>query len=135
MTNRPPAIVIVAVFLYFATAMAALVGTCLLFPSALDDWLWKLNPGASDVFHRHRIALGTSLLTLAIATFGAARGLLKGKKWAWWFAVILFCVNLCGDLISFFLTRDLARSGTGVMVAATFLFTLTQARVRTFFKL
>jgi hypothetical protein len=135
MRNRPPAVLIVAIFLYFATAMAALVGTSLLFPSPLDVWLWKLNPAASEVFHAHRIALGTFLLTLAIATFAAARGLLKGKKWAWWFAVILFSVNVCGDLISFFLTRDLARSGTGVMVAAAFLFTLTQPRLRTFFKL
>ena len=135
MTNRPPAVLIVAIFLYFATAMAALVGTCLLFPSPLDDWLWKLNPAASEVFRAHRIALGTFLLTLAIATFAAARGLLKGRRWAWWFTVVLFCVNLSGDLISFLLTRDLTRSGTGVMVAAAFLFTLTQPRVRAFFKL
>jgi hypothetical protein len=53
-------------------------------------------------------------------TASAGIGFLHARKWAWWFAV-LFTVDGCGDLISFFITGELLKSASGVAVCSVFL--------------
>jgi hypothetical protein len=77
---------------------------------------------------------GVLLLALAVGTAGAATGLLRRRKWAWWFAVLLFAVNGFGDLASYFVTRDWLRSASGVVVCSAFLYALSRQRVRFYFK-
>jgi hypothetical protein len=68
---------------------------------------------------------------LAVGTAGAAVGLLRGRKWAWWFAVVLFAINGCGDLVSLFWTKEMLKSGSGVLIAGAFLIALS--RVKNYF--
>ena len=70
---------------------------------------------------------GVLLLMLAVGTASAGRGLLRGKKWAWWFSVVLFTVDGCGDLVSFFFTKDALRSGLGLLICTVFLVVLFNA--------
>jgi len=49
---RPVAITVVTCFLYLATAIAAVIGISLLFPNALLDRLWELNPAGAALFTR-----------------------------------------------------------------------------------
>ena len=70
---------------------------------------------------------GVLLLMLAVGTASAGRGLLRGKKWAWWFSVVLFTVDACGDVVSFFFTKDALRSGFGILICAVFLAVLLNA--------
>src|SRR5215510_12733190 len=103
---RPVGLTVIACFLYMATAIAIVVGASLLFPNPLLDRLWKLNPAGAAVFHAIGRVSGLFLLFLGCSTFFAARGLLRGQRWAWWFAVVLFALDITGNVISFFLVHD-----------------------------
>lgn len=121
-------------FLFLATAIAAVVSASLLFPNALLDRLWELNkPGAAAFRAMGRIA-GVLLLALGVATAAAGRGLLRRRRWAWWFAVASFTVNGCGDVAGLVATRDWLRSGSGVAVAAAFVYALTRPPTRRWFR-
>jgi len=74
------------------------------------------------------------LLALAVVALVTAVGLLVGKKWSWWVAVLLFSVNGLGDLITLIAARDLARSGSGVLVASLFLYLLMRPDARRHFE-
>src|SRR5579859_1646711 len=104
--SRPKTIPIVAAFLFVATAIASIAGVSLLFPNRLLHLLWKLNPEGAVLFHSIGPVSGVSLLALAAGTFAAARGLLAGRRWAWWFSVALFAIDACGNVVSYFLIHD-----------------------------
>jgi len=130
---RPRTIPIVAGFLFAATAIAGVVAISLLFPNPLLDRLWQLNKPGAAAFRALGWIGGALLLALAWATAAAGWGLLRGRRWAWLLAIVLFSVNGCGDVIGLFVTRDWLRSGSGVGVAAVFVIALTRPRVRRYF--
>ncbi len=131
---RPKTVPVVAGFLFFATAVAVLVGVSLLFPNPLLDRLWELNkPGAAAFRATGRVS-GVLLFALAAGTAAGAVGMLQGRRWAWWFAVALFIINGCGDVVGFIATGDWLRSGSGVAVAALFVYALTRPRTRRYFQ-
>jgi hypothetical protein len=98
------------------------------------DHLWQLNQAAGTAFHQAGRAAGVLLWLLACATGTAAAGLVQGRRWAWWFSVVLFAVNAVGDAVALGVTGDLVRSGSGVLMDALFLFALLQGNVRAFFR-
>ena len=128
--HRPKAIVVIAIFLLAATIVALIVGESLLFPNTLLDKLWKFNRG---LFHSIGRLSGMFLLALGVGMFFAALGLLRRQQWAWWFGVVLFAIDACGNIVSYFLTHDALRSLTGAIVSATFLFFLCRDSVRGYF--
>jgi hypothetical protein len=73
------------------------------------------------------------LLILGCGTLAAAMGLLRGRRWAWWFTIVLFAVNGAGDVVSYFLVHDALRFVIGVIVAAIFLYLLCRRDVRAYF--
>ena len=133
MSSRPTPVPVIAVFLFAATAIAAVVGVSLLFPNRLLDTLWKLNPAGAVFFHSVGPVAGVFLLALGAAMCGAARGLLRGRKWAWWFAFVLFTIEACSNLASYFLIHDALRAITGFVISAAFLFFLCLRQVRDYF--
>ena len=72
-------------------------------------------------------------MIVGVATAVAAAGLLRGNRWAWQLAIIVFAMNGLGDVVSLFITRDLLKSGSGVLIAALFLTGLLRRNVRLFF--
>jgi hypothetical protein len=131
--SRPTAVTIIAIFLFVATGAAFIVGTSLLFPNSLMDRLWQLNPPAEAAFRAMGRISSVPLLLLGVGTFAAGLGLLHARKWAWWFAVILFAINGAGDLVSFVATGDWLRSASGVVISSAFLWSLIGRRVRMWF--
>jgi uncharacterized membrane protein (DUF2068 family) len=131
--HRPKAIVVIAIFLLAATIVALVVGESLLFPNTLLDKLWKFNPAGAALFHSIGRLSGVFLLALGVGTLFAALGLLRRQRWAWWFGVVLFAMDACGNIVSYFLTHDALRSLTGAIVSATFLFFLCRDSVRGYF--
>lgn len=131
---RPKAIAVTAGFLFAATAIAVVVGSSLLFPGKLLDWMSQFNRPGMAAFQTLGRFSGLLLLALGLGTAAAARGLLRGRVWAWWFAVILFAVNGFGDLVAFYVTRDTLRSVSGIAVCSAFLYALSRHRVRFYFK-
>ena len=93
---RPGTIPLIATFLFAATIIAFITGESLLFPNALLDRMWKFNPQGAALFHSIGRVSGVFLLAVGVGTFFAARGLLRGQRWAWWFAVFLFGIDSCG---------------------------------------
>jgi hypothetical protein len=130
---RPRTIPIVASFLFAATVIAVVVSVSLLFPNRLLDRLWELNKPGAAAFHAMGRTSGLMLLALGIGTAAAGAGMLRGRRWAWWFAIVLFSVDGCGDVVGLVATRDWLRSGSGVAVAAAFVYALTRPRVRSYF--
>jgi hypothetical protein len=92
--------------------------------------LWKFNRG---LFHSIGRLSGMFLLALGVGMFFAALGLLRRQQWAWCFGVVLFAIDACGNIVSYFLTHDALRSLTGAIVSATFLFFLCRDSVRGYF--
>ncbi|HET8887856.1 MAG TPA: hypothetical protein VFQ41_03060 [Candidatus Angelobacter sp.] len=131
--SRPRTIAIVSAFLYAATVIAMLVGVSLLFPNRLLDWLWKLNPQGAFLFHSIGPVSGVFLLVLAVGTFAAARGLLRGRRWAWLFSVALFAVDASGNVVSYFLIHEALRAATGAIISSAFLAALCRPTVRNYF--
>ena len=133
MLTRPKSVVVVAAFLFFATVIAILVGSSLLFPNPLVNSMWRLNQRGAAAFHAMGNPAGYGLIGLGIATCAAGFGLLRGKRWAWWFAVVLFAVDGCGDVVSFFVTHEILRTVVGVGVSGIFVLMLVQSAVRRWF--
>lgn len=133
MSERPSSVVVVAGFLFFATVIALFVGTSLLFPNPLMYHLWQLNRPGETVFVSIRGPASLFLVALGVATCVAGVGLLLRKRWAWWFAVVLFAVNIAGDVISFFVLRDLLRMIVGVAVSGLFVMLMIGRGVRKWF--
>ena len=131
--RRPKTIAVIATFLFAATIIAFITGESLLFPNALLDKLWKINPQGAALFHSIGRVSGVFLLALGVGTFFAALGLLRGQRWAWWFGVFLFTIDACGNIASYILTHDALRSLTGAIISATFLFFLCRDSVRDHF--
>jgi hypothetical protein len=60
-------------------------------------------------------------------------GLLQGRKWDWWLAVIIFVTNGIGDALRFG-AGDFLGGTIGLCIATGLLFYLTRPRVKNFFK-
>jgi hypothetical protein len=127
---RPKAVVVIATFLFIATGIALVVGESLLFPNPLLDRMWEFNEPAAAAFHGMGRISGLPLVLLGVGTCSAAVGLLRGRVWAWWFAVILFAVDGIGDVVSFIVTGDWLKSASGIAISSVFLWTLCDRRVR-----
>lgn len=121
-------------FLFAAAAMATITGASLLFPNAPMDRLWQFNKPAAAAFRSLGWISGAGLLVLGAASLAGGAGLLQGKRWAWVFAVVLFAVNGCGDVVSLLVTGDWLRSASGVAISAGFLYLLSRSRVRRYFR-
>jgi hypothetical protein len=128
--TKPKAVTIIGIFLFIATAIAFVVGTSLLLPNPLMDRLWELNKPWEAAFRSMGRFTGVPLLFLGVGTFAAALGLIRGRKWAWWFALALFTVKGIGDIVSFFVTGDWLRSASGVVISSAFLCALSRKQVR-----
>src|SRR5882672_5740449 len=120
MRPRPTAVSIVATFLFAATVIAVIVGFSLLFPNRLLDRLWMLNPAGAVFFHSIGRISGVFLLAIGVATLASARGLLLGRVWAWWIAIVLFFCDACGGIVSYFFIHDPLRTIAGVAISSMF---------------
>lgn len=95
--------------------------------------MWEFNQPGAVVFHHIGPGGGFFLLLLGCATFLAALALLRGRLWAWWFAVVLFAVDAIGDVVSYFLTHDPLRTLGGAVISSIFLLSLCRPQVRAYF--
>ena len=130
MRQRPTTIPVVAAFLFVAAGIAVIVGVSLLFQNAVSERLWELNKPAEAVFRRHAKIFGLLLLLLSAGTLSSGVAMLRRRRWAWWFALVLFAVNGAGDLVNLAITGDWLRSVAGVLICSAFLRALVRAPVR-----
>jgi len=110
-----------------------IVGVSLLFQNALLDRLWELNKPAETVFRRHAKIFGLFLLLLSAIMLLSGVGMLRCRRWAWWFSLVLFAINGAGDLVNLGITGGWLRSVAGVLICSAFLCALVRAPVRRHF--
>jgi hypothetical protein len=130
MESRPKIVPIIAAFLFAATAIAAVVAVSIFFPGRLLDSLWQFNRPGEAAFRAVGKLSGIFLLLVGAATCCAAIGLLRGRKWAWRFAVGLFLVDICGNVVSLAVTGEWVKDVTGIAVSSLFLYCLSRPAVR-----
>jgi len=134
MDQRPKTVLIVAAFLFAATAIAVAAGVSLLFPGPLLDRLWTLNKPGEATFRSLGRVSGIPLLVIGAVACAGGVGLVQGKKWAWWLAVVLFAINGCADVVGLIVAGSWVRSGSGLVICAAFLYALSRSGVRAYFK-
>jgi hypothetical protein len=119
-----------AVLLFVASLIALFIGMALAFPGPAWIPVWNFNREAYESFHHLGWVAAVLLLVLAFLAGAASIGLTLQKRWAWWMAILLFLTNGAGDLISLIHTDDTLRFGTGIAIAAGFVFLLMLPSVR-----
>jgi len=120
-------IIVVSVFLFFAALMAALVGFSLVMPGTALDGLGTLNPSGYAALHSIGRLAGVLLLALGAGCGAAGVGLLRGRRWAWYFALGVFLTNGLGDLVQIGLGR-VAQGITGVAISLGFVWILVRGK-------
>jgi hypothetical protein len=130
---KPISIAIVAAFLWIAMLIGLAVGVALLFPGTFLDRMWVYNRPAHAAFQTVGKTSGAGFLVLGLIVGVTAGGLSCGRRWAWWLAILIFALNGIGDLFGPLATRDLLRSGSGLVVAIGFLVVLLRRNVRALF--
>lgn len=131
--NKPIPVWIVAGFAWFAASISLLVGIVLLFPGSGLDRIWQWNQPAHAAFQSMGKWVGAAFLVLVIPAAIIAVGFSRGRRWAWWAAVLMFVVNGLGDVGSLIVMRDYVRAGSGVVVDGIFLVVLFSRAVRGYF--
>jgi hypothetical protein len=121
---------VVIVFLGFAALMAAFVGTLLLFPGKLLEWLWRFNPEARSAFQSMGWLASLLLFIVGAVACGGAVGICLRRKWGWWLAVLLFFANALGDAISLVVMGRVLQGVSGVVISSLFLVYLMRPSVR-----
>lgn len=133
MRKRPAEVIAVAVLLFAAAALAAVVSFSLLVPGTGLDRMWTLNPVAHEAFAARAGYTATILLLAGVLAAAAGTGLLRGRIWAWLLSVALFGVNALGDVVGVLITRDWPRGLAGIIIDALLLFLLLRTKVRAYF--
>jgi len=124
---------VVVLFLAFAAVTAGLIGTLLLFPGKPLESLWRFNSEARAAFESMGRLSSVLLYLVGAVAAGAAVGIRRRRKWGWWLAVLLFTVNLGGDVVSFAVRGVALRGAVGVLISALFLLYLIRPKVRSQF--
>ncbi len=100
----PIAAQVIVVIAFISTVIAIIGGLSLLWPGTVIDMFWKLNTTALMEFARAgKLTAGLFLLCLGVLSGIVGVGLLKGKAWAWWLALLLFVVVVGVNLARLFM--------------------------------
>ena len=115
---------------FLAALIAIITGIALAFPGPAWAPMWSLNPQAHEAFTRLGWTAVPLLGVLACLSALAGAGLILRKRWAWRLALLGLSVNGAGDLASLILTHQFVRFGSGILIAAGFIFLLALPPVR-----
>ena len=124
---------VVAVFLFFGAATAALAGITLVFPGTILDRAWRLNPVAHAQLALLGAPVGIIVLLLAGVLAVAAIGWWRRRRWGWTLAVVITAIQVLGAFLNLF-RGDLLRGAAGLVIASALLFYMTRPRVRAVFR-
>jgi hypothetical protein len=133
MRTRPTGIFIIGLFLLVAPVILVVSAISLLVPRTFLDQIWVVNETGYQQLLPVRGFVGIGFLALGVVIALAGTGLLKGRKWGWWLALLVFAANGIGDAVRF-RSGDFLGGSIGLVVVAVILFYLTRPKVRDFFK-
>ena len=132
MRARPIGILIIGLFLLMAPIILVVSAITLLVPGTLLDQIWVVNETGYRQLLPFRGLAGAGFLGLGVLIALAGIGVLKGRRWGWWLAVLVFAANGIGDAVRF-LSGDFLGGTIGLVVVVVILFYLTRPKVKGFF--
>lgn len=132
MRRAPVGVIVIGIVMFVAAGLAVWVGYTLIFHDDVFLTLVVMKRPELMVMVENGKTFGPLFLALAVAVVYGAIGFLRGRRWAWWFAVVLFAVNGCGDIVGFFQNHDALRSGGGIAVVTAFLVVLSSNGVQSY---
>ena len=89
MRTRPTGISIIGLFLLVAPVILVVSAISLLVPGTFLDQIWVVNETGYRQMLPFRGLVGIGFLALGVVIALAGIGLLKGRKWGWWLAVLI----------------------------------------------
>jgi uncharacterized membrane protein (DUF2068 family) len=151
--HRPTGVTILGVLFVIAGAFSLLGGIATLVaipfvanvnPNVINDELQlngqqPLTPSEQTAFAQGSgsilTVLGALLIPLGIASLVVAYGLFKGKRWAWFVAVVLSIIGLVVNVISLVTSNMGAIAGAlvGIAINGIVLYYLSRRNVREYF--
>jgi hypothetical protein len=131
--GTPRGFIIPAALLFFGAAMAMLAGFTLTWPGTFLDRAWRLNPRGYTQMAPLGATLGVPFLLFAVVLAVAGWGWMRKCYWGWTLALIIFSVQVIGDLANL-AAGDYVRGIAGVVIAGAFLTFVLSRRVRSVFK-
>jgi hypothetical protein len=134
--KRPFGIIILSILVFFIAAIALVVGLSTLLPGTPLDIVWSIKNSFPPGFKTTMFGkiFGSFILILGIIMLASAYGLLKGNKIAYWTILIVFIVNLIGDLLSVITGKGIENI-TGVVIVGILIIYMTRPTVRKYFKI
>jgi len=130
---RPRGFLAIAIFLWFGALMAALAGITLIRPGTPLSFAWRLNPRAYAQMAPLGSTIGVPFLGLAMFMAAAAYLWLKKSFWGWLLALIIFALQLAGD-IGNLMGGEYLQGCIGIVIAGGLVFYLTRPQVRSAFQ-
>jgi len=134
--NRPFGIIILSILVFFIAAIALVVGLSTLIPGTPLDIIWGIKNSFPPGFQTTMFGkiFGSFILTLGIIMLASAYGLLKGNKIAYWTILIVFAINLIGDLLSVITGKGIENL-SGIVIVGILIIYMTRPSVRKYFNL
>lgn len=130
--DRPFGISLLSIFFFAATGITLVASLSLLFPNGALEPIWRLNPRAREGLGAIGIWAVLFFFGAGLACLIAALGLWRGKRWGFFVAIAILCINGLGDLINA-LSGTERRAIVGIPVVILILAYLMTRRVKLFF--
>lgn len=131
--TRPLGVIALSVFFLFGAAASFISSVSLLFPGSFLEPMWRANPRAREAFAGMGAWAIVLMFVVCMACASAAVGLWRGRRWGYWLAVVLFVINLLGDIANVALGTE-PRAAVGIPIVAVILAFLLNRRARRFFE-
>ncbi len=126
---RPCGITALIIFFLAGTLISFVAGLSLLFPAAIFEPMWRINPRGHDGLVRIGLWGVALLFATSISCAAAAIGLWRRVRWGHVTAVALIAINLLSDIANAVLGTE-PRAIIGVPIALALLLYLLSKRVR-----
>ncbi len=130
--TRPAGITALSIFLLFGALMGFIAFVSLLFPGSFLEPMWRLNPRAREGFSSIGVWAVVLMCAVWVACASAAVGLWRGARWGYRLALMIFAINLLGDVANVILGTE-PRAVVGIPVVIAIFVFLASKRVRRFF--
>jgi hypothetical protein len=132
--KTPIGIILLGALVFIVALIALIVGISTLLPGTPLDIVWNIKNSFPPDFRTTMIGkvFGSFILILGMVMMASVYGLIKGSKIAWWAIVIIFTVNLVGDLVSVILGKGIDNV-IGIVIVGVLLIYMTRPSVRSYF--
>jgi len=131
--TRPFGITALILLFVIGTVASLLAAVSLTFPGSVLEPIWRTNPHAREAFGRIGVWAVVLMATVFVACLSTAIGLWRGRRWGYWFAVVMLLLNLAGDIVNVIAGTE-RRAIVGIPIVILVLVYLLRKQTRDYFQ-